>query len=58
MALKKCELFDNIEIDNINSMVPCLDLNIQNFKKNDFVVRDGDALNSFGIVLEGELRCL
>lgn len=54
MALKKCELFDNIEIDNINSMVPCLDLNIQNFKKNDFVVRDGDALNSFGIVLEGE----
>lgn len=54
LALKKCELFDNFEIENIKAMAPCLNLVIQSFKRNDFVVRDGEALDTLGIVLEGE----
>mgnify|MGYP000890736703 FL=1 len=54
LALKKCELFDDISLDEISSLVSCLCPVIQNFGRNDFIVKSGDEFHSIGIVLEGE----
>jgi CRP-like cAMP-binding protein len=54
----KCSLFEGIESNEIRSMTKCLDPRIENFKKNDFIVLEGDKLTGIGIVLEGEITIL
>lgn len=53
-ALQKCELFRNINKDEIKALLDCLKPVYQAFPKNTFAVRNGDALDSLGVVLEGE----
>lgn len=54
LALKKCELFEGIEVKELHSLLVCLKPKMQSFSRNDFIVRSGDSLESLGIVLEGE----
>ncbi|NMA67127.1 MAG: Crp/Fnr family transcriptional regulator [Clostridiaceae bacterium] len=54
LSLKKCELFDDIEIDEIKALVSCLTPTIQKYNRNDIVVNIGDDFQSLGIILEGE----
>lgn len=53
-ALLKCRLFNNIESNEIKTLLSCLTPVMQCYPKNSFVVRSGDRLDSLGIVLEGE----
>lgn len=53
-ALLKCELFNNIEKDELKSLLICLKPLVQTYPKNAIVVRNGERLDSLGIVLEGE----
>ncbi len=53
-ALLKCRLFENIESNEIETLLSCLKPVIQRYSKNSFVVKTGDRLDSLGIVIEGE----
>ena len=53
-ALKKCELFEGIGKEELKALMNCLKPRIQSYERNDFVVRNGDSLDSLGIVLDGE----
>jgi CRP-like cAMP-binding protein len=53
-ALLKCELFNNIGKDELKSLLTCLKPLVQTYPKNTIVVRNGDSLDSLGIVLEGQ----
>ncbi len=53
-ALKKCELFEGIEQEELKALITCIKPRIQNYERNDFVVRNGDSLDSLGIVIAGE----
>jgi len=53
-ALLKCELFNNIEKDELKSLLACLEPLVKTYPKNAIVVRNGERLDSLGIVLEGQ----
>ncbi|MGI6123238.1 MAG: Crp/Fnr family transcriptional regulator [Acetivibrionales bacterium] len=53
-ALLKCELFNNIGEDELKPLLGCLKPLFQCYPKNAIVVRNGERLDSLGIVLEGE----
>lgn len=53
-ALKQCELFEGIETTQLKALMSCLQPEIQEYSRNDFVVRSGESLEHLGIVLEGE----
>ena len=41
LALKKCELFDGIEMDEISSLITCLTPVVKEYNRNDFIVKAG-----------------
>jgi len=53
-ALQKCELFNNLEKDELKSILTCLEPLVHNYPKNAIIVRKGEKLDSLGIVLQGE----
>ncbi len=53
-ALKKCELFEGIDAQQLKTLLSCLKPQVQVYTRNEFVVRSGESLESLGIVLEGE----
>lgn len=53
-ALKKCELFEGIEKEELRKLLTCLKPQVQSYDRNDYIVHNGDSLDSLGIVLEGE----
>jgi len=53
LALQKSELFKGINEDNIKQMMACLKPIITNYKKNDYIVTSGDALDGLGIIVCG-----
>ena len=53
-ALLKCELFNNIGKDELKSLLTCLKPLVQTYPKNAIVVRNGEKLDSLGIVIEGQ----
>ena len=57
-ALLKCELFNNIGKDELKSLLTCLKPLVQTYPKNTIVVRNGDSLDSLGIVLKYHARFL
>jgi CRP-like cAMP-binding protein len=57
-ALKKCSLFEGIEKEELKSLLTCLNPRVLRYARNDFVVRNGDSLDSLGIVLQGEASVL
>ena len=49
-------LFANIEPDNIEVMLGCLDAKRRSFKKGEVIFRSGTSTTSLGLVLEGAVR--
>ncbi|MCQ4794793.1 Crp/Fnr family transcriptional regulator [Anaerofustis stercorihominis] len=52
-VLKNCYLFHGVTIDEIDKMLLCLNNQIKEYKKGDFILRAGDRVNNIGIVLRG-----
>ena len=52
-VLKNCYLFHGVTIDEIDKMLLCLNNQIKEYKKGEFILRAGDRVNNIGIVLRG-----
>ena len=53
--LKRTKLFSGVADDEINSMLSCLDARLQSYKKGEYVLRQGERLNSITVLVSGEL---
>jgi len=57
-VLKKVNLFKGIDESDLLSLLACLSSKLEHYKKNEIVFMSGEAINSFGIVLSGEVQIL
>lgn len=55
-VLKKCNLFEDFKVEEIENLLNCLDYKIKNYNKNDIVLLSGNEIRFIGIVLNGELQ--
>ncbi|MBA1334958.1 MAG: Hcp transcriptional regulator HcpR (Crp/Fnr family) [Firmicutes bacterium] len=53
-VISKTALFHGIEREDIAAMLNCLKPRVCSFNRNDFIVTEGDAFESIGIILKGE----
>lgn len=58
MTLKKSPLFRGVEPEEIRSMLSCLNANEGTYKKGEFIFRNGDRLNTMGLVLSGSVHII
>jgi CRP-like cAMP-binding protein len=56
--LSKTPLFNNIEGQDIASMLPCLNTRIYKYNKNDFITIAGDDFDGIGILLTGHAEII
>lgn len=54
--LKKSKLFSGVRDDEISSMLSCLGANFREYKKGEFVLRQGESLSSILVLAEGNLH--
>ena len=54
-AISNCLLFRNIEKDQIEVMLNCLEFRIENYKKNEHIVNKEEEYQGVGLVLSGEV---
>ncbi len=54
--LKKVNLFKGIEESNLLSLMSCLSGKLMHYEKNQTVFMSGETINSFGIVLSGQVQ--
>lgn len=54
-VLKKTELFQNINANDLESMLKCIGAKTFTYKKNEYVAFAGEGFRSIGIVLDGAL---
>ena len=57
-VLRKCSLFDEIEDENLITMLTCLGAKKEIYRKNEVIFSEGDAVETFGIVLSGEVQII
>lgn len=55
-ALKKSALFAGIEQNEILSLLHCVDAKVLNYKKGEFVLRQGDEMVDIALLLDGSLH--
>ncbi|MHB8126158.1 MAG: cyclic nucleotide-binding domain-containing protein [Desulfitobacteriaceae bacterium] len=53
-VLTKTSLFQDIQANDLNTMLGCLQPKLSEFKKNSFIAIAGDSFESMGILLNGE----
>lgn len=53
-VIKESLLFRGIKKEEISSLLKCLTPKIQSYGKNESIVNSGEAIDRFGIILEGE----
>lgn len=53
--LKKSKLFDNVSEDEIRVMLSCLKAKALNYKKGEYVLRQGEYLNAVTVLVKGKL---
>ena len=53
--LKKSKLFDNVSEDEIRAMLSCLEAKALNYKKGEYVLRQGEYLNAVTVLVKGKL---
>lgn len=51
--LKKTYMFNGINESEIEGMLKCLNARTMLYKKNEYILRNGETVNSIGMVLEG-----
>ena len=54
--LKKTKMFTGLDDNEILSMLSCLDAKLFNYKKGEYVLRQGDYLSHIAILAEGNLH--
>ena len=55
-VLKDTKLFSKVKNDDIFSMLSCFNAIVRSFKKGEYVLRQGDKLNSILVLVEGRLH--
>ena len=53
--IKKIPLFNDIDIDDIPSLLSCLDASVKEFKKNSVILSEGDSPEYICAVLKGNI---
>ncbi len=53
--LKKMKLFEGVDSDGIAAMLECLNARLCNYKKGEFIFRQGDMITCFAVPVEGRL---
>lgn len=56
--IEKSKLFYGIEKDEIGLLLQCLAPQIRSYSKNEFIINSGEAIDAFGLVLEGDAMVL
>lgn len=54
--LKTTKLFAGVSEDEIGAMLSCLDARLHEYKKGEYVLRQGEHLNRITVVVTGELH--
>lgn len=54
-VLKKSRLFVGMEADEIKAMMDCLSARLARFEKGEYLIREGDDVDSLGVVLRGSV---
>ena len=54
--LKKTQMFSNVDENEINSMLSCLNARTISYKKGEYVFRQGEYLNNITVLVEGGLH--
>lgn len=54
--LVKCPLFKNMEIQQLLSMLQCLNAKIQHYQKNQTIFKEGNPATHIGVVLSGQVQ--
>lgn len=54
--LKRVELFREIQAEDLQQMLACLDARVERYAKNQTVFFSGESIRRFGIVLSGEVQ--
>lgn len=57
-VLQEVILFKEIEWDELKNLMKCLDGNIKKYGKGSYIVREGDEINSSGIILSGKAEII
>ena len=53
--LKRTKLFNNVKEDEIIAMLSCLEAKALNYKKGEYVLRQGEYLNAVTVLVKGKL---
>lgn len=53
--LKRTKLFNNVKEDEIIAMLSCLEAKALNYKKGEYVLRQGEYLNAITVLVKGKL---
>ena len=54
--LKRCPLFDDVDDNDLLSLLGCLSAKSKNFKKGQTIIEEGSRADTVGIVLSGTVR--
>lgn len=54
--LKRTKLFSGVGEEDISAMLNCLQGNLKNYKKGEYVYRQGEHINNISVLLEGALH--
>ncbi len=52
---KKVPLFQNIDINEIGSLLKCLDVKLKTYGKNEFIILAGEKISSIGLIIKGSV---
>ena len=55
-VLRKCKLFDEIEDEDLTSLLGCLGTTVRSFEKKETVIAEGYPARYIGIVLSGSVQ--
>lgn len=56
--LRKVILFKGIELEELKNLIKCLDGNIRKYVKGSYIIREGEEINSSGIILSGKAEII
>lgn len=51
--LQKCQLFEHIKEDDLQTMLQCIGYNIATFQKGDFIFMEQEQVSNIGIIISG-----
>lgn len=57
-VLEKCPLFKGVQRDDISGILKCFEVKIKEYRKGETLFLQGDAVNFFGVVLEGSIQII